>query len=174
MATNDNLGDFLTGVANAIRTKKGTSGAINAQNFASEIASIQTGSNTQVISASVTSGTTSKTIACDFSPTDIIAVAYDTNGSLGDSDDRRCISVKCYRYKMKSSGSTLSSFKGYYSDAYYHSRYGLMNDPVEYNITVHWNGSQVTINFGYETATGLSIFVIQNETTTYGADPTTF
>jgi hypothetical protein len=43
MAKNNNLGDFLTDIANAIRAKKGISGSINAQNFASEIASISTG-----------------------------------------------------------------------------------------------------------------------------------
>lgn len=40
MAKNDNLGDLLLSVANAIRAKKGTSGTINPQNFDSEIASI--------------------------------------------------------------------------------------------------------------------------------------
>ena len=43
MAKNDNLGDFFTDIADAIRAKKGISGSINAQNFASEIASISTG-----------------------------------------------------------------------------------------------------------------------------------
>jgi putative transposon-encoded protein len=43
MAKNNNLGDFLTDIANAIREKKGISRSINAQNFASEIASISTG-----------------------------------------------------------------------------------------------------------------------------------
>ena len=43
MAKNNNLGDFLTDIANAIRTKKGTSGIIPAQNFSSEILSIQGG-----------------------------------------------------------------------------------------------------------------------------------
>lgn len=41
-----NLSDFLTEVAEAIRTKKGTSEPINAQNFPSEIASIETGVDT--------------------------------------------------------------------------------------------------------------------------------
>lgn len=41
-----NLSDFLTEVAEAIRTKKGTSAQINAQNFPSEIASIETGLDT--------------------------------------------------------------------------------------------------------------------------------
>ncbi len=40
MAKNNNLTDFLTGVANAIRTKKGTTAKINPQNFESEIEGI--------------------------------------------------------------------------------------------------------------------------------------
>lgn len=43
MAKNNNLTDFLTDVANAIRAKKGTTAKINPQNFASEIATIQGG-----------------------------------------------------------------------------------------------------------------------------------
>ena len=43
MAKNNNLGDFLTDIANAIRTKKGTSGTIQAQDFSSEILSIPSG-----------------------------------------------------------------------------------------------------------------------------------
>lgn len=43
MAKNDNLKDFLTDVADAIREKKGTSEPINPQDFSSEIASIETG-----------------------------------------------------------------------------------------------------------------------------------
>ena len=43
MAKNDNLKDFLTDVADAIREKKGTTDLINPQDFSSEIASIQSG-----------------------------------------------------------------------------------------------------------------------------------
>jgi hypothetical protein len=43
MAKNDNLTDFLTDVADAIRAKKGTAAKINPQDFSSEIASISTG-----------------------------------------------------------------------------------------------------------------------------------
>ena len=39
------LTEFLTGIANAIRNKKGTTEPINAQNFASEIESIETGTS---------------------------------------------------------------------------------------------------------------------------------
>lgn len=43
MAKDNNLTDFLTDVADAIREKKGTSEPINPQDFASEIASIESG-----------------------------------------------------------------------------------------------------------------------------------
>lgn len=43
MAKNNNLKDFLTDVADAIREKKGTTELINPQDFASEIASIESG-----------------------------------------------------------------------------------------------------------------------------------
>lgn len=42
MAKNNNLGDFLTDIANAIRTKTGSSTTINAQDFATEITNIPT------------------------------------------------------------------------------------------------------------------------------------
>ena len=43
MAKNNNLKDFVTGVAGAIREKKGTTELINPQDFESEIRTIQTG-----------------------------------------------------------------------------------------------------------------------------------
>ena len=52
MAKNNNLKDFLTDIANAIREKKGTTGAINPQDFSSEIASIESGGGA-VVSASI-------------------------------------------------------------------------------------------------------------------------
>ena len=47
MAKSDNLTDFLTDVADAIRAKKGTTSKINPQNFAEEIATIESGGNAQ-------------------------------------------------------------------------------------------------------------------------------
>lgn len=43
MAKNNNLSDYLLDIADAIREKKGSSEPINAQDFSSEIASIETG-----------------------------------------------------------------------------------------------------------------------------------
>ena len=54
MAKTDNLTDFLTDIADAIREKKGTTGAINPQDFSSEIASIESGGGSSAVtSASV-------------------------------------------------------------------------------------------------------------------------
>ena len=52
---------FLTGIANAIRTKKGTSASINAQNFASEILSIETGIDTSDATATASDIASPKT-----------------------------------------------------------------------------------------------------------------
>lgn len=49
MAKNDNLSDFMTDIADAIRAKKNTSEPINAQDFSAEIASIKTGGDGQVV-----------------------------------------------------------------------------------------------------------------------------
>lgn len=46
MAKNNNLKDFVTGVAGAIREKKGTTELINPQDFENEIRTIQTGTDT--------------------------------------------------------------------------------------------------------------------------------
>lgn len=53
MAKNNNLKDFLTDVANAIRTKKGTTALINPQDFSSEIASIESGGGSGTVGALV-------------------------------------------------------------------------------------------------------------------------
>ena len=48
MSKQNNLTDFLTGVAGAIRAKKGTTALINPQNFESEIASISGGGGSEL------------------------------------------------------------------------------------------------------------------------------
>ena len=62
MSKENNLTDLLTSVANAIRTKKSTTGKINPQDFAREIASIKTTPKLQekITTASVSSSVTVK------------------------------------------------------------------------------------------------------------------
>ena len=57
MSKADNLKDFLTDVADAIRAKKGTTGLINPQNFSAEIASISGGGGLEVIEMTETTAT---------------------------------------------------------------------------------------------------------------------
>lgn len=54
MAKNNNLTDFLTGVADAIRAKKGISDTINPQDFEAEIEGISSGKPEQEKSATLT------------------------------------------------------------------------------------------------------------------------
>lgn len=61
----NNLTAFLTGIANALRAKKGTTGLINPQAFESEIASIQTGSTITLQTKTTTPTKDTQTIAPD-------------------------------------------------------------------------------------------------------------
>lgn len=61
----NNLTAFLTGIANTLRAKKGTTGLINPQDFESEIASIQTGSTITLQSKTATPTKSSQTIVPD-------------------------------------------------------------------------------------------------------------
>ena len=56
MAVTNNVSDFLSAVASAIRTRKGTSGTINAQNFASQIRSISQTVGPQLVTPSISAG----------------------------------------------------------------------------------------------------------------------
>lgn len=63
MARTDNLTNFLTDVANAIRNKKGTSELIQASNFDTEIESIQSGgSGITVVKSNTSFANTNVTI----------------------------------------------------------------------------------------------------------------
>lgn len=80
------LNSLLTAIANAIRAKKGTTAQINAQNFPSEIASIETSVKSQTVTKtiSMTSGE-QKTVTFTFNNlTKVLGVSriyrpYNTN-----------------------------------------------------------------------------------------------
>nr|DAG57925.1 MAG TPA: leucine-rich repeat protein [Caudoviricetes sp.] len=65
MAKTDNLTDFLTGVANAIRTRKGTTAKINPQNFETEIGSITTSKPEQEKTAALSMSSGNQIISPD-------------------------------------------------------------------------------------------------------------
>ena len=72
-----NLTSLLTAIANAIRAKKGTTAQINAQNFPSEIASIETSVKSQTVTQtiSMTSGE-QKTVTFTFNDlTNVLGVS---------------------------------------------------------------------------------------------------
>lgn len=77
---NDNampqLKPFLTGIANAIRTKKGTTAPINAQNFASEIESIEGGGSAIIKGVDATVATAVPIHTLDSTETDAIQNIY--------------------------------------------------------------------------------------------------
>ena len=60
MATYNTLTSLLSAIANAIRAKKGTTAQINAQNFPSEIASIETSVKSQSVTKTVSIGAYSR------------------------------------------------------------------------------------------------------------------
>lgn len=62
------LTDFLTGIANAIRAKKGTSAAIPAQNFADEITGLNVSVSVQLILKNNTNSTISLAFKSDATP----------------------------------------------------------------------------------------------------------
>lgn len=65
MSKQNNLTDFLTGVADAIRAKKGTTALINPQNFESEIGSISTAKEGQEKSVTITENGTTEVLPDD-------------------------------------------------------------------------------------------------------------
>lgn len=74
-------GDTLTGIADAIRSKAGTSGSINVSNMASAISNIETGSGTNVTygTKTVTSRSNVFSFTCSFTPTKILIVGTGTS-----------------------------------------------------------------------------------------------
>ena len=75
MAKNDNLTDFLTDVADAIRAKKGTTELINPQNFSTEIASIETGGGVAISANDVNFRDYDGTILHSYSKDEFLALS---------------------------------------------------------------------------------------------------
>lgn len=100
-----NLNEFLTNIANAIRSKKGTTSPINAQNFASEISSIETGSGTELLNSFLQVGGI-KTLTTDITNMTAYGCAVRTN--LRNATFNRLIKIPSNAFKMCNALSTLT------------------------------------------------------------------
>ena len=101
MAKNNNLTDFLTDVADAIRTKKGTTAKINPQDFSSEIASIPAGGSAAVSKSDVNFYDYDGTLLHSYSKDEFLALS-----ALPDLPTREGLTCQGWNY-------TLAKAKGY-------------------------------------------------------------
>ena len=149
MAKYTNLSSLFTAIANAIRTKKGTTAEIIADNFPEEIADIETGADV----SGVTAGTG-----------DVLAGKYFVNdqgnllmGSIATKSNSN----------LSVSGKTITGPAGYYSDGISKSiSDGALSDSV--TIDVDPRTGNITANSGVKTAGYLS-----TSKTTSGTKPLT-
>ena len=100
MAKDNNLGDYLTDIADAIRAKKGTTEPINAQDFASEIASIQGGDTSiedSIITRKITSYTNERVTSIGnqafMNATSLKSISFPNAKSAGLSAFNACTSL---------------------------------------------------------------------------------
>ena len=100
-----NLNEFLTNIANAIRSKKGTTSPINAQNFASEIESIETGSGTELLDSFLKIGGI-KTLTTDV--INMVAYGCAVRNNLRNATFNRLVAIPPYAFKMCNALSTLT------------------------------------------------------------------
>lgn len=83
MSKSNNLTDFLTGIADAIRAKKGTTETINPQDFETEIANLSSGGSSENKLLQLVNGQLSELTAEDLAgATQIADYAFSENASL--------------------------------------------------------------------------------------------
>ena len=82
MSKQNNLTDFLTGVADAIRAKKGTTALINPQNFESEIAGISVPKEEQEKSVEITENGTTEVLPDDGKALSKVTVTVNVAGEV--------------------------------------------------------------------------------------------
>ena len=105
MAKNNNLTDFLTDVANAIRAKKGTTAKINPQDFSSEIASIPAGGSAAVSKRDVKFYHYDGTLLHSYSKDEFLALS-----ALPDLPTREGLTCQGWNYTLAKAKEYVTSY----------------------------------------------------------------
>ena len=105
MAKNNNLTDFLTDVADAIRTKKGTTAKINPQDFSSEIASIPAGGSAAVSKSDVNFYDYDGTLLHSYSKDEFLALS-----ALPDLPTREGLTCQGWNYTLAKAKEYVTSY----------------------------------------------------------------
>ena len=105
MAKNNNLTDFLTDVADAIRTKKGTTAKINPQDFSSEIASIPAGGSATTSKSSVNFYDYDGTLLHSYSKDEFLALS-----ALPDLPTREGLTCQGWNYTLAKAKEYVTSY----------------------------------------------------------------
>ena len=112
MATNNNLQDFLTDVANAIRTKTQTTEPINAQDFSAKILSIQTGGSENTLKNLLDATKTASYLFAEYQGTSVDdLIAYDDTSNVKNMSYmfNKCSSLTTIPQLNTSNVTTMSS-----------------------------------------------------------------
>ena len=105
MAKNNNLTDFLTDVADAIRTKKGMTAKINPQDFSSEIASIPAGGSAAVFKSDVNFYDYDGTLLHSYSKDEFLALS-----ALPDLPTREGLTCQGWNYTLAKAKEYVTSY----------------------------------------------------------------